>query len=57
MGSNIDNDYLNETEEIIESGENDTLVEDNTGDNIVDNTVTESERDIIEPMFKIWISI
>lgn len=52
MGSNIDNDFLNETEEIIESGENDTLVEDNTGDNIVDNTVIESERDIIEPMFK-----
>ncbi|KAL5238996.1 hypothetical protein ACI65C_006406 [Semiaphis heraclei] len=53
MGSNIDNDYLNESEEIIESGEDDTLVVDNTGDNnIVDNTVIESERDIIEPIFK-----
>ncbi|KAE9523748.1 hypothetical protein AGLY_015808 [Aphis glycines] len=52
IGSHIDNDYLNESEEIIESGEDDTLVVDNTGDNIVDNTVIESERDIIEPLFK-----
>jgi len=52
MGNNIDNDYLNESEEIIESEEDDTLVVDNTGDNIVDNTVIESERNIIEPMFK-----
>lgn len=56
MGSNIDNDYLNESEEIIESGKDDTLVVNNTGDNIVDNivdnTVIERERDIIEPMFK-----
>lgn len=52
MGSNIDNDYLNESEEIIESREDDTLVVDNTGDNIVDNTVIESERDIVEPIFK-----
>lgn len=26
MGTNIDNDYLNESEEVIESGEDDTLV-------------------------------
>ncbi|CAI6359021.1 unnamed protein product [Macrosiphum euphorbiae] len=52
MGSNIDNDYINESEEIVESEEDDTLVVGKTGDNIVDNTVMESERDIIEPMFK-----
>jgi len=39
MGSNINNDYLNEFEEIIESGEDDILVVGNTGDTIVDNTV------------------
>lgn len=39
MDSNIDNDYLNESEEIIESGKDDTLVVDNTGDNIVDNII------------------
>ncbi|XP_025192671.1 uncharacterized protein LOC112592732 [Melanaphis sacchari] len=48
MGSNINNDYVNESEEIVESEEDDTS--DNTGDNIVDNTVIESEQDIIEPI-------
>lgn len=52
MGSNINNDVFNELEEIVESGEDDTIVVDNTGDNVVDNTVVEREQDIIEPTFK-----
>lgn len=52
MGSNINNDVFNELKEIVESGEDDTIVVDNTGDNVVDNTVIEREQDIIEPTFK-----
>lgn len=52
MGSNINNDYLNESEEIGESGEDDTIVVDNIGDNVVENTVGEIEQDIFEPIFK-----
>lgn len=52
MGSNIDNDYLSEPREIRESGEDDSIVVENTGDNIIENTDIEIEQDIIEPIFK-----
>lgn len=50
MGSNINNDYLKESEEIRESGENDIVdiigghIGDNIGHNLVDNTVIKSEQ-------------